>query len=60
MMESIAAAAMSMSAAQFATDYSLAVTKMTMEDQEAAQSLISQMMPQAAPPALGTYIDTYA
>ena len=63
MIESIAATAMSMSAAKFSTDYALAVTKMSMDNQEeAAQTLINQMMPASpvAPPGVGDFIDTYA
>lgn len=60
MMNSIAATATSMSAAQFQQNYSLAVTKKAMDSQElAAQELLS-MLPQQAGPRLGTYIDTYA
>ena len=45
MMESIASMAMGMSAASFATNYSLSVTKKMMDSQD---------------PAKGDYIDVYA
>ncbi len=58
MMSSIAAQSMSMSAAQFAQSYSIAVAKKTMDTQEmAAQELLS-MLPDT--PAKGQYVDVYA
>ncbi|MCI8539678.1 MAG: putative motility protein [Oscillospiraceae bacterium] len=63
MMESIASMAMSMKSAEFASNYSIAVTKKMMDTQElAAQELMNMLpdTPAAAGPALGQYIDTYA
>ena len=63
MMESIASMAMSMSAASFAQNYSIAVTKKAMEGEELAAQEILNMLPDtpAAPaPAKGNYIDVYA
>ena len=61
MMESIAAASMEMSAAQFSTEYAIAVTKKAMDMQELAAQEIMQMLPptQVSGPH-GQYIDTYA
>lgn len=64
MMEQIAGMAMSMSAAAFAQNYSIAVTKKTMETQELAAQELLNMLPQTpaqmpAPPK-GQYIDVYA
>lgn len=58
MMDSIAAAAMNMNAAQFSVEYSMAVTKKMMDTQELAAQELMQMLP--APESLGQYIDTYA
>lgn len=58
MMESIASMAMDMSAAQFATNYSLSVTKKMMDTQELAGQELMRMLP--ATPGKGQYIDTYA
>ena len=58
MMESIAGMAMDMQAAQFATNYSMAVTKKMMDTQELAGQELLRMLPSA--PGLGQYIDTYA
>lgn len=61
MMNSIAAMAMDMSAAQTAVSYSTAVTKKVMDTQEmAAQELLSMLPATPAAPAKGTYIDVYA
>lgn len=62
MMQSIAASATALSAAQFQQSYSLAVSKKAMDTQEmAAQSMIEMLAQQPTPaPAAGTYIDTYA
>lgn len=60
MMESIAGMSMSMSAAQFATNYSMAVTKKVMDTEElAAQELLEMLPAQPAMPK-GQYIDVYA
>lgn len=58
MMESIAGMAMDMSAAQFATNYSLSVTKKMMDSQELAAQELLKMLPPS--PGVGQYIDTYA
>ena len=60
MMESIASMAMGMSAASFAVNYSLSVTKKMMDAQELAGQELLNMLPEAAAPAKGQYIDTYA
>lgn len=63
MMDSIASMAMSMSAASFAQNYSIAVTKKAMEGEELAMQEILNMLPDttamSAPPK-GEYIDVYA
>lgn len=58
MMESIAGSAMDLSASRIAMDYSIAVAKKAMENQEQMGQQILQMMP--PPVAKGAYIDTYA
>lgn len=60
MMESIASMAMSMSAASFATNYSLSVTKKMMDSQELAGQELLKMLEAVPTPAKGQYIDTYA
>ena len=60
MMESIASMSMSMSAASFATNYSLAVTKKMMDTQELAGQELVNMLEAVPTPAKGQYIDTYA
>lgn len=60
MMESIAGMAMQMSAATFATNYSLAVTKKMMDSQELAGQEIAKMLEAVPTPAKGDYIDVYA
>ena len=60
MMESIAQMAMGMSAANFATNYSLAVTKKMMDTQELAMQELSKMLEAGPTPAKGQYIDVYA
>ena len=60
MMESIASMSMSMSAASFATNYSLAVTKKMMDSQELAGQELVKMLEAVPTPAKGQYIDTYA
>lgn len=58
MMESIAGMAMDMQAAQFATNYSMAVTKKMMDTQElAAQEMLTMLPPT---PGKGEFIDVYA
>ena len=58
MMDSIVSAAMDMKAAQFATQYSMAVTKKVMDTQELAAQEMLEMLPAVQNP--GQYIDTYA
>ena len=60
MMEQIAAMSMNMSAATVAQNYSIAITKKTMESQELAAQELLQMMPETPAPAKGQYIDVYA
>lgn len=60
MMESIAGMAMGMSAASFATNYSLAVTKKMMDTQEMAGQELLKMLEAVPTPAKGQYIDVYA
>ena len=60
MMESIAGMAMSMSAASFATNYSLSVTKKMMDSQELAGQELLKMLEAVPAPPKGQYIDTYA
>lgn len=60
MMNSIASMAMDMSAASFATEYSLAVTKKMMDTQELAGQELVKMLEAVPTPAKGQYIDTYA
>lgn len=61
MMESIASMAMDMSAATFATNYSMSVTKKMMDTQElAAQELLNMLPDQAAMVPKGDFIDVYA
>ena len=59
MMESIASMSMSMSAASFATNYSLAVTKKMMDTQELAAQEMLRMLPQPTQ-GMGEFIDVYA
>ncbi len=58
MVNSIAAQAMSMKAAQFQQNYSVSVAKKAMDSQELAAQEILSMLPDA--PAKGQYIDVYA
>ena len=58
MLEAIACAAMDMSAALFAVEYSMAVTKKVMDTQELAAQELLEMLPAA--PSMGQYIDVYA
>ena len=58
MMDSIASAAMSMSAAQFSVQYSTALERKAMDPMEMAAQELLNMLPDA--PAKGQYIDTYA
>lgn len=58
MMDAIVSSAMEMKAAQFATQYSMAVTKKVMDTQELAAQELLEMLPPVQDP--GQYIDTYA
>lgn len=50
-----------MNAMQLSMSHSIAVTKLSMDSQEAAaEQLIQQMMPAPASPNAGQFIDTYA
>lgn len=62
MMESIASMSMSMSAAQFESAYSIAMTKKTMDLQEMAGQELLEMLPQQPQITVpkGQYIDVYA
>ena len=60
MMESIASMAMGMSAASFATNYSLAVTKKMMDTEQLAGQELVKMLQAVPTPAKGQYIDVYA
>lgn len=62
MMNSIASMAMDMSAASFATEYSLAITKKMMDTQELAGQELINMLPDTASmaPPKGDFIDVYA
>ncbi len=61
MMDSIAQAAMGMSTAKLANEYSIAVTKKAMDTQRLAAQEIAAMLPQQAPAvAKGQFIDVYA
>ncbi len=62
MLNSVAAASMGMSNAQFVMDYSVSVSKKAMDTQEVVAQKMIEMMQQAAPPtpAKGKYIDVYA
>ena len=60
MMESIAAMSMSMSAASFANNYSIAVTKKIMDSEEMAAQELMKMLEAVPMPPKGQYIDCYA
>ena len=60
MLESIASMAMGMSAASFATNYSLSGTKKMMDSQELAGQELLKMLEAVPTPAKGDYIDVYA
>lgn len=60
MMESIASMAMSMSAASFANNYSMAVAKKMMDSQELAGQELAKMLEAVPTPPKGQYIDVYA
>ena len=60
MMESIAGMAMDMSAASFATQYSISVTKKMMDTQELAGQELLNMLPDIQSLPKGQYIDTHA
>lgn len=58
MMDSVAGMAMDLSASKLAVSYSTAVTKKAMDNQEAIEQNLLQMLPPQ--PAKGAVIDTYA
>jgi hypothetical protein len=60
MMDSIASAAMDISAAQMSVDYSMAVTKKVMDTQDLAGQEMDRMLQYIDTPAKGEYIDVYA
>ena len=60
MMNSIASASMSMSAAMFQQNYAIAVTKKMMDTQELAGQELMKMLEAVPAPAKGQYIDVYA
>ena len=60
MMESIASMAMGMSAASFATNYSMAITKKMMDTEQLAVQELAKMLEAVPTPAKGQYIDVYA
>lgn len=58
MMESIAAASISMHEAQLQQSVSISMAKKTMDSAELAVQELLEMLP--SPPGTGAYIDTYA
>ena len=58
MMDAIASASMSMSAAQLSVQYAMSVEKKIMDTQELAAEEMLEMLPPTQ--QLGQYIDTYA
>lgn len=60
MMESIAGMATQMSAAQFANQYALSVTKKMMDTQELAGQELVKMLEAVPTPGKGQYVDFYA
>ena len=60
MMESIAGMAMDMSAASFAANYSISVTKKMMDTEELAAQELLNMLPDLQALPKGQFIDTYA
>ena len=60
MMDSIAAAAMSLSAASLQQSYSVAMAKKSMETQELAAQGLLEMLPRQAPMTQEGHIDVYA
>lgn len=60
MMESIASMAMGMSAASFATNYAMSVTKKMMDSEELAAQEMMKMLEAVPTPPKGQYIDVYA
>ena len=59
LMNSVASASMTMSAAQLQQQYSISVAKKSMDVQEIAMEELLRMLPESVP-AKGTYIDVYA
>ena len=60
MMESIAGMATQMSAAQFANQYALSVTKKMMDTQELAGQELVKMLEAVPTPGKGQHVDFYA
>ncbi len=60
MMESIASASMSLSAAKTAQQYSISVAKKVMDTQELAAQELLEMLPQQPQIPKGQFIDVYA
>ncbi len=58
MMEAIAGTAMDMQTVEYATNYSIAITKKVMDTQTLAAQELLEMLP--TQPPMGRYIDTYA
>lgn len=60
LMSSIASMATEMSAAKFAMDYSVSITKKSMDAQETLAQGFLEMLPQGPAPSEAQFIDTYA
>lgn len=60
MMESIAGMATQMSAAQFANQYAISVTKKMMDTQELAGQELVKMLQSVPTPGKGQFVDFYA
>ncbi len=58
MMDDVAMAAMEMSSARLATQYSMSLQKRTMNDME--QQAMNELAMLPPTPGMGDYIDTYA
>ena len=58
MMDAIASASMSRSAAQFSVEYAMSMAKKVMDTQELAAEEMLEMLPPTQ--SLGQFIDTYA
>jgi hypothetical protein len=60
MIDSIAEAAMDISATQMSVDYSMAVTKKVMDTQDLAGQEMDRMLQYINTPVVGSYIDVHA